>query len=76
MNRMVRSPNCHWQKVLLRMKFQKLLLAVNYCSAMLEGRVVKEKQNHTIGIKGEQLIDQIASAQIRLYDKLINLDIK
>jgi hypothetical protein len=32
---------------------------------------MKENQNHTTGIKSEQLLDQIASAQIRLYDKLI-----
>ena len=37
---------------------------------------MKEKQNRTIGIKSKQLLDKIASAQIRLYDKLINLDIK
>ena len=39
-------------------------------------RPMKEKLNHTIGIKSKQLLSQIASAQIRLYDKLINLDIK
>jgi 2-polyprenyl-3-methyl-5-hydroxy-6-metoxy-1,4-benzoquinol methylase len=37
---------------------------------------MKEKLNHTTGIKSKQLQSQIASAQIRLYDKFINLDIK
>ena len=37
---------------------------------------MKEKQNCTIGIESKQLKDQIESARIRLYDKLINFDIK
>ena len=37
---------------------------------------MKEKQNQTIGIKSKQLLSQIADAQIRLYDKLVSLDIQ
>jgi 2-polyprenyl-3-methyl-5-hydroxy-6-metoxy-1,4-benzoquinol methylase len=42
----------------------------------MKGRYMIENQNHTTGIRSKQLVDQIASAQIRLYDKLIHLDIE
>lgn len=37
---------------------------------------MEEKHNLTIVVKSKQLLDQIEFAKIRLYDKLINLDIK
>ncbi len=37
---------------------------------------MKEEQNPAVGIESKQLLDQIAFAQICLYNKLINLDIK
>lgn len=37
---------------------------------------MEKEQNLTIAVKSKELLDQIEFAQIRLYNKLINLDIK